>query len=181
MAKPGVKSNRLSIAGVLVLLSPAILVYFFSTTPSYTYHEEDEAMLVVSFKKTTEKVTLCDEAELKKFKETAKGRRKHMRKNRGKCGSRERVPMEMVVNIDSEEKLRKLVDPSGLRSDGVVYIYERFYLTPGEHRLVVSTRDYREDEETEIQTFDQTVSIGPQRIVVIEFDPQKNDYVVIDK
>ena len=49
--------DRLSIPAILVLMAPVVFVYQFSTSPAFTYHSDDEARLIVSFKKMTDRLT----------------------------------------------------------------------------------------------------------------------------
>jgi len=164
--------ERLSLPGILTLVAPVALIGFFSTSPAYRYHAEDQAQLTVSFKMHTERERLCDEKELEQFKEAAEHRRKHMQRASRVCGSRERVPLHLKVLIDGSAALDEKIAPSGLRSDGPTFVYAKFLLAAGAHRIKVMGRDYRSEEGAYPYVFDEKISFGRREIVVIDFSQE---------
>jgi len=167
------KLKELSNSGRLVLFAPTLLIYVFSTWPQYQFHGPDESQLVVSFKKKTERVHDCTPGELDAFKEAQSGRLKHMRTKSKGCGSRDRLPLELVVKADGQEKVRKILQPAGLSRDGVVFAFERLNLAAGEHDLYVSIRDYKPGQETPAMEFGQKVEFKPRHMTLVTFTPEE--------
>lgn len=165
------EKDRLTIPAILLLLSPVVLIYFLSTWPTYRYHAEDDAALLVSFKKVTDRVHLCDEEELQEFKAASKERRPHMQRADRICGSRERVPLGLYVWIDGEQALGKEIMPSGIRNDSPVYVYEEFIIPKGEHKVKVAIKSTR-GEDTEYDfVFEDTFTFSGLDKIVIDYDP----------
>lgn len=173
------KNKRLPFTGALTLMAPIVLIYFFSTSPQHTFFHENEAELVVSFKKTTERVHLCDEEELAEFKAEAKSKRKHMRRAARVCGSRERFPLELAVWIDGKKHMGNRYTPPGLRSDGPVFVYERFTIDRGAHDVKISVRDYREGSEegrsrpAETLELSKDMEFGGRQRIVVDYDVEE--------
>ncbi len=144
----------------------------------YMYHTEDQSELVISFMKTTKRVRLCDEQELKEFKEKASKRRKHMQREGRECGSRERVPLKIKVWINGGQTLDKLVRPSGFGRDGVTFVYERFGLKQGDHQIKVAMVDHRKDKSGFDYPFEKTLNFESRRIVVVDFDSAIDEFQI---
>lgn len=174
------KDKRLPFGGALMLMTPIVFIYFFSTSPQYTFFQENEAELVVSFKKTTARVHLCDEEELAEFKAEAKSRRKHMRRAGRVCGSRERFPLELVVWVDGKKHMANRYTPPGLRSDGPVFVYERFTIDKGGHEVKISVRDYREGSEegrsrpAEPRLLTKDLEFDSRQRIVVDYDVEED-------
>ncbi|MGK7345637.1 MAG: hypothetical protein ACNS63_07495 [Candidatus Nitrospinota bacterium M3_3B_026] len=162
--------DRLTVWAVILLLSPAPLVYFLSDSPSYSYYSDDVGGVIISFKRVTERRSLCDEEELEEFKKEAKLRRPHMQRADRVCGSRERVPLRLKVWIDGETALDKQIVPSGIRQDSATYVYEKFILPLGSHAIKVAIKDTRDGDETFGHSFEGTVTLESRDKVVIGFD-----------
>lgn len=162
--------DRLTVWAVILLLSPAPLIYFLSDSPSYRYYGEDVGGVIISFKRVTERRSLCDEEELEQFRKEAKLRRPHMQRADRVCGSRERVPLRLKVWIDGETALDKEIIPSGIRQDSATYVYEKFVLPLGAHTIKVAMKDTRDDAEEFDHSFEGTVTLESRDKVVIDFD-----------
>jgi hypothetical protein len=162
--------RRLSAASIATLVSPAIIIFLFSTSPSYEYNKKKEAALVVSFKKSSERMRLCDEKELNAFKQKADKRRKHMQSALRECGSRERLPIRLKVWLDDKETLDKIIYPTGFRNDGITYAYEYFTISAGMHRVKVAAVDYRERENDFSHVIEKEIIFKRRQIVLIDYD-----------
>ncbi len=171
-------SSKLNLGGIVTLMAPIVLIFFLSTSPGYTYHQPDESMIIVSFKKTTERRTLCDDSQMEDFRSTEDTQRSHMRKKGRNCGSRDRVSLEMIINMDGDERFNGLIQPSGLNSDGVVFIYERFSIKAGDHTIEVKVRDNK-DPNAEFKTFKESISLKGHEIAVIDYDKGKDSFFLI--
>lgn len=164
--------DRLSIPAILILMAPVAFVYQFSTSPAFTYHDEDEARLIVSFKKMTDRLTTCTDEEREAREEAAKSRRKHMQRMPKTCGSREKLPVDVEVILDGKTAFSKKHHPVGLHGDGFVYVYKRFDLAKGKTHVKVSVKEYREDGSGASLAFDEDVDFAPREVKVLEIHPE---------
>ena len=162
--------ERLSFPAVLILLIPLVFIYFLSTSPSYRYFDEDDAGFLISFKKTTDRVHLCDDEELSRFKEAAKHRRKHMQKVDRICGSRERVPLKLKVWIDDKVVLDKKIMPSGVNQDSSTYVYQEFIFPKGKHKIRIAMKGSRGDDPEFDYFFEDTILFSSRQRTVVDFD-----------
>ena len=166
------KLKQLSNSGRLVIFAPTLLIYVFSTWPQYQFHRPDESQLVVSFKMKTGRLHECTPEELEAFKAEQSTRLKHMRTKSKGCGSKERLPLELVVKAGGQEKVRKILPPAGLQRDGIVFAFERVSLTAGEHDLHVSIREFVPGQQTPAMELAQRVDFKPQHMTLVTFTPE---------
>ncbi len=171
-------NERLSLPAILILVAPVLLIGFFSTSPAYEYNKPDDSMLIVSFKKSTMRLTLCTQEELKKFKAVAKSRRKHMQRASRVCGSRERAPLALTIWLDGKKVTDKHIFPSGLRNDGLVFVYDRFKLPKGNHKVKINISDHRKDGSGEAVSFSENIKFAEREVVVVEYDKGSNKLFV---
>ncbi|MBI4665066.1 MAG: hypothetical protein HY751_01515 [Nitrospinae bacterium] len=170
---------RLNIIGLIILMAPALAVGVFSDWPGYRFNAEDTMGVIVSFKKVTDRVHLCDEKELAEFHAQAEKRLKHMRRANAECGSRERVPLQLVIWIDGALKAELEVIPAGIRRDGACYVYRRFILPAGEHEIKVAMKDSVGDGDEYDYEYKTTVNGQARRAVVISFESGKESFVIL--
>jgi hypothetical protein len=164
--------NRLSLLGRLVFFIPAALVYFLSTSPTYTFSDENDSSFVIGLKHLTDRVHVCNEEEVRLFLENeAKKGVAHSRKRAKSCGSRNRKPLKLKVWLDGKEIVNKVYKPSGLFGDGNTFIFEKFEVHAGEHNIKAAMRDSKEDKEDRYDySFERNVNFNPKRVVVLDFD-----------
>ena len=167
--------DRLSIPAILVLMAPVVFVYQFSTSPAFTYHSDDEARLIVSFKKMTDRLTHCTEAERQARIEEAKTRRKHMRRQSNTCGSREKIPLDVEVFLDGKAVFSKRHYPVGFHGDGFIYVYKRFDIPKGKTHLKTLVTEYREDGSGASISFEEDVDFSSREVKVLGIHPEKGN------
>lgn len=172
------KKKGLTVIGRIVIFIPAVLVYFLSTSPTYTFNGEDDAGLIVGMKHITDKAHICSEEEVRLFLEKeAKNPRKHLRKRARACGSRERVPLGLVLRLDDKELINTEYEPSGVHDDGNTFIYKKFIVSAGEHRIRLSMRDSKKENNGEFDYhLDKKIYFKKRQVIVIGFDPLKKDF-----
>lgn len=172
--------NRLSLLGRLVFFIPAVLVYFLSTSPTYTFSDENDSSLIIGLKHITDKVHICTEEEVRLFLENeAKKERTHLRKRAKACGSRNREPLKLIVWLDGKEIVNKVYQPSGLFNDGHAFVYEKFEIHAGEHHIKAVMRDSKKDKEDRYDySFERKVNFTPKRVIVLDFDSLKKLLIV---
>ena len=171
-----------AVPAALLLLIPTALIFYFSNA-SYSFYTPDTSQLKLSFKHTTPRVVECDEAG--KLRKEAERYRKlleetervPMHQIRLECG-RERFPAFVELYVDGRRLLQKTYKPRGLRRDGAVYVYERFNLKAGRHRVTVRMRATGRKEGYDY-VFNREIDIQPAHVVVIDFDEMKNGFVIM--
>lgn len=117
-----------------VLAIPAILIFFFSGAPSYSFYDENESLLILSLKYTASPLH-CRELSAEEL-----GRLPEHMRIPIEC-TRERWPILVSLDIDGEKRLSREYKPSGLWYDGPSYIYEKFKLSPGSHEIRLAVKE----------------------------------------
>ncbi len=171
-----------AVPAALLLMLPAALIFYFSDA-SYSFYTPDTAQLKLSFKHTTPRVVECDETgrlqkEVERYRKLLQEtKRVPMHQISIECG-RERFPALVELYVDGKRLLEKTYKPRGLRRDGAVYVYERFNLKAGMHRVTVKMRASGRKEGYDY-IFDREIEIPPSRVVVVDFDELKDSFVIM--
>ena len=139
-----------------------LMLGYFSNAPSYTYHDPEMALMMVSFSHSSERKEECRRFTPEEIAATAANMRRPM-----DC-KRERVPVYVEVMLDGENLLSKSYNPTGLAKDGSASIYERISIKPGEHRLIVKLRDSGREQGFDYES-DTVITIEPKELFVIDF------------
>ncbi len=139
-----------------------LMLGYFSNSPSYTYHDSEMALIMVSFSHASERKEECRKFTQEELNTLAPNMRRPM-----DC-PRERVPLYVDVMLDGENLLSKSYNPTGLAKDGSASIYERISVKPGEHQLIVKLRDSGREEGYDYES-DTVINIEPKEIFVIDF------------
>ena len=155
------KIGRL-IAQIVSFILFGLMLGYFSNAPSYTYHEPDMALMMVSFSHSSERKEKCRRYTPEEIAATAANMRRPM-----DC-ERERVPVYVEVMLNDEILLSKSYNPTGLAKDGSASIYERISVEPGEHRLIVKLRDSGREAGFDYES-DTIITIEPKELFVIDF------------
>jgi len=155
------KFGRL-IAQIVSFILFGLMLGYFSNTPSYTYHDPEMALMMVSFSHSSERKEECRRFTPEEIAATAANMRRPM-----DC-KRERVPVYVEVMLDGKNLLSKSYNPTGLAKDGSASIYERLSVEPGEHRLIVKLRDSGREAGFDYES-DTVITIEPKELFVIDF------------
>ena len=139
-----------------------LMLGYFSNSPSYTYHDAEMALIMVSFSHSSERKEECRRFTAEEIAATAANMRRPM-----DC-KRERVPVYVEVMLDGENLLSKSYNPTGLAKDGSASIYERISVAPGQHQLIVKLRDSGREEGFDYES-DTMINIEPKELFVIDF------------
>jgi hypothetical protein len=161
--------KALRIAAQFALYVPlmAILAYF-STEPRFSMVAPDEALVRVSFIHATQRKEACRERSAEELAKLAP----NMRASQD-C-PRERSPLLVEVELDGKLVLRREVQPSGLRHDGNVAVYERMALPAGRHRIVARMRDRAQGEFNYAK--DETLELAGGRVLIIDFNAARGGF-----
>jgi len=164
------KAKKLTLTGVIVIALPVLLIGYFSQKPEYGFNSPNEAELVVSFRYTSRKTHPCTDEELKRLTEERKDRPKHMRSAKQACGSRERVPVNILVEMDGKTTFDKLIHPAGFTNDGACYLFKRLIVTSGEHELKVTLSEIADTGKSAKYLYEGQPLFPTARRVVVDFN-----------
>ncbi len=120
---------------VLAYTAFAVVTGFLSASPAYDYADAAQATIKLSLSHAADRVKPCVRLTPEEIAALAPNMR------RPEQCERERLPLTVELEIDSEIVARFVAPPSGLWHDGPASIYERFEVTPGPHRIVARLRD----------------------------------------
>lgn len=155
------KFSRL-IGQIVLFILFGLALGYFSNSPSYTYHDAEMALIMVSFSHSSERKEECRRFTPEEIAATAENMRRPM-----DC-KRERVPVYVEVMLDGKNLLSKSYNPTGLAKDGSASIYERISVKPGQHQLIVKLRDSGREEGYDYES-DTIINIEPKELFVIDF------------
>jgi hypothetical protein len=159
-----VKKTVSLIGQVICYAAFAAFIGYFSTSPRYTHLAPDRALIKVSMSHFG-----AQECRMRTPEEIA-ALPPNMRAPK-EC-KRERSPLILEIDLDGQPVVRDVIEPSGIRKDGVATTYRRFEVPAGEHRLAV-----RMNDDARIPGFNHVkegvVQLKPAQIVVIDFNPEK--------
>lgn len=120
---------------ILTFFVFAALIAYLSASPSYHYASSELTTVKLSLSHATDRVEPCVKLTPKEVSELAPNMRRAER-----C-ERERLPLQVELQVDGEIVIRIDASPSGLWNDGPASIYERFDLAPGTHKITARLRD----------------------------------------
>jgi hypothetical protein len=164
------KVKKLTFTGALVIALPVLLIGYFSQKPEYGFNSPNESELVVSFRYTSRKMHPCTDKELKRLTKERRNRPKHMQSARNICGSRERVPVNILVEMDGKTTFDRLIYPSGFTNDGACYLFKRLIVTSGEHELKVTLSEIADTGKTAKYLYEGKPLFPTARRVVVDFN-----------
>ncbi len=160
------------ILGQLVLYAMFIVfIGYFSTSPAYTFLAPDQALIKLTFSHAGQRKEPCRERSAEELEKTLKHLRKKM-----DC-PRERSPLDVELKLDDKVIYSATIAPGGLSHDLASPVYERINLPAGEHRLQLSMRDDIHSKDYNY-VLDQTVTMRPAQILVIDFDSENGKFSV---
>lgn len=166
------------IAGIIILLLPALFVMKYTAVP-YPFYAEDVAVFKIAFQHTGQRVKDYD--EIGSLKERAKKYREELKKNKEvkmnlasrQSTTRERFPVEIELFLDGKPLHKRAYQPSGRQKDAVSVIYDVFELSPGTHRIKATMKDSKK-EGTKTYIFEDTVEFGSREVKVLTFNKIKD-------
>lgn len=160
-AKPLAWAGQLLLYGLF-----ALLVGVFSRWPEYRHLAADQALIKLSFTHAGKRVAECRQLSAEELARLPPNMRAPT-----KC-ERERAPVRVEVDLDGAPAFRHVAAPSGLSKDGASAVYQRLNVAAGEHRIAVRLKDSAGAGGFDYQR-EQTVTLAPAQILVIDFDAEK--------
>ena len=162
--------KALRLLAQLALYAPLMVVLgYFSTEPRFSAVAPDQALVRVSFIHATQRKQACRERSAEELAKLAPNMRAAQ-----DC-PRERSPLLVEIELDGKVVLQREVQPSGLRRDGNVAVYQRLALPAGRHRIVARLRDRAEGEFNFAR--EQTVELAGGGVLIIDFNAQRGGFV----
>lgn len=143
----------------------ALAIGVFSHWPRYQALPPGLAVLKVSFIHHGQRAEPCRPYPPDELAKLSPNMRTPM-----KCG-RERLPVEIEVDIDGATVYRQVAPPAGLSRDGASAVYHRLTVPAGEHRIAVRLKDGAGAAFG--YTREATLQLKEAQVLVIDFDPQK--------
>jgi hypothetical protein len=164
--------KALRIAAQLALYVPLMAILgYFSTEPRFAVVAPGEALLRVSFIHATERKQPCRQRSAEELAKLAPNMRAAQ-----DC-PRERSALLVELELDGKLVLRREVEPSGLRRDGNVAVYERIRLPAGRHHIVARLRDRAQGEFNYLK--EETVELAAGRTLIIDFNAARGGFAFI--
>jgi len=162
--------KALRLLAQLALYAPLMAILgYFSTEPRFSAVAPDQALVRVSFIHATQRKQACRERSADELAKLAPNMRAAQ-----DC-PRERSPLLVEIELDGKVVLQREVQPSGLRRDGNVAVYQRLVLPAGRHRIVARLRDRAEGAFN--FAGEQTVELAGGGVLIIDFNAEKGGFV----
>lgn len=143
----------------------------FSQWPVYQPIQPDEAVIKISVSRVGKPVGECRKLSAEEIERLPP----NMRRTE-EC-PRERSPLDMRVQLNGQEVLQRVAQPSGLSKDGAASIYERLVVPAGVHDMQVSLSD---DVRPGAVSYERqaSVTLVPGQVLVIDFDASQGGIVL---
>ena len=135
---------------------------YFSNSHSYTYHDPDIALIMVSFSHASERKEECRPYTKEETAALAPNMRRPM-----DC-PRERLPVHVEIIMDGNTLLSKSYNPTGLSKDGSASVYESIPVKPGQHQIIAKLRDSHRQDGFDYES-NVSFSLNPKELFVIDF------------
>jgi hypothetical protein len=145
------------------------VVGYFATSPPYVHLPAGEALVKLSFQHAGERKEACHERTPEELAKLAPNMRA------ASVCPRERVPVEVEVEMDGKPLFAVVAPPSGLGRDLASTVYRRVAVPAGTHRVVARLKDAPAGGFG--YTAERTVDLAPGRVLVIDFDKKDGGFV----
>ncbi len=153
----------------LLYLAFAVVIGYLSAAPVYRPLAPAEAQVKLTFGHQGQRKEPCRERTDEELAKLAPNMRV-----RQVC-PRERSPIDVELEMDGRLVYAETVAPTGLSRDGMAYVYQRFSVPAGTHRLVARLRD-----SVRLQDFNYVypseVVLAPGDILVIDFNAKEGGF-----
>jgi len=148
----------------------AMVIGYFATQPAYTHLGPDDALIKLSFSHAGAHIRECRKLTQQELEQLPPNMRRPT-----DC-PRERLPLQIELQLDGKIIYRDALPPSGLASDGAATAYQKFPVPAGTHHLVARLRDSRRDDGFDYEKAID-VSLAPQQNFVIDFRPELGGFL----
>lgn len=143
----------------------AAFIGYFSSAPPYRALAPGAAVVKLSFTHAGERRQECRERTPEELAKLAPNMRA------ASVCPRERVPVEVEVDVDGARLISTIAPPSGFARDGASTVYHRATLPAGTHHVVARLKDSPGAAFTHVREAD--VILKPGGLLVLDFDPRE--------
>lgn len=158
------KLSPVQIASQIVVTGALLtVVAYFASGPSYQYASPNEALVKVSITHASERREACRQRTPEELEKLPPNMRA------AKQCSRERVPMQLEIDVDGKRQLTAVAKPAGLSKDMASSVYRLFRVPAGSHTVAVRMRDSVRTEGYDYAV-ERVVELKPQAVLVVDFD-----------
>ena len=150
------------------------VIGYFSTSPTYTHLPPDETLIKLSFRHAGQLKGECRDftpEELAKLPA-------YKRKGTKEC-PRERADVVVELEMDGKQLYHEVLRPTGWAHSSTSNIYRRIPVKAGVHNLKARLRDH--DGNDFNFTHEETVTLAPGRILVIDFKDADGGFIFKNK
>lgn len=166
-------AKLLSIPGQFVIyLGTALLLGYFSNTPSYTHFPPDKAALRINIVHSASHREACRQLSAEEIANLAPNMR------RPQICERARLPVRIEMTLDGELMVAAELPPTGLSGDGPSKLDRRFVLAPGNYRLELRMRDSARESGYDYELV-REITLGPRDNLVIDFRPEAGGFILL--
>jgi len=139
-----------------------VVVGTFADTPAYQAFPDDQGFIRLTLSHGGRPRGGCRKQSAKELSKIAPNMR------RKKLCSRERLPVLVKMTVDGKPVLSRLLQPTGIRNDGPVRLYEGVPVAAGRHEIALALRDSDRKEGFDYER-KAVVDIRPGQNFVIQF------------
>lgn len=149
----------------------AVVIGYFADQPSYRHFPPDQALIKLSFAHGAASKVPCRQLTREELDALAPNMR------RATSCERERLPVQVEIDLDGQPLYRASLPPSGLAKDGPSRAYERFAVPPGRHQLAARLRD---TDRTEGFDYERSIEIdlAPGQNLALDFRSETGGFLI---
>lgn len=135
---------------------------YFANGPAYSPFPEDKAQIVLSFSHGASPKGGCRKLTAEEIAALPANMR------RPEICPRERLPVDVELQLNGNLLFAASLPPSGLSGDGRSQVYRRFEVEPGSHRLLARLRDSEREEGFDYRR-EAVIDLSPGENLVVDF------------
>lgn len=148
----------------------AATIGYLATSPTYTYMEPGLAIIKLSFSHPGEHSEACRRLTQEELNALPPNMRQPT-----SC-PRQRIALQIELELDGEIIYRDALPPSGLAGDGASTAYKKFTVSTGKHHIIARLRDSRDTDGFDYEKAAE-INLSPQQNFVIDFRPEKGGFL----
>jgi hypothetical protein len=145
------------------------VVGYFSTSPPYEHLPAGQALVKLSFQHAGQRKAPCRERTPEELAKLAPNMRA------AQVCERERVPLDVAIEMDGKPLFSMVAPPTGLAHDGAATVYRRVAVPAGEHRFVAKLKDAPSGDYGYVA--ERKIALDAGRVLVIDFDAKEGGWV----
>lgn len=161
--------------GIFYALFMGVIGYF-STLPTYTHLQPDETLIKMSFRHAGQLVGECRQLTPEEIAALPPYKRRGAKK--GEC-PRERSNVVVELELDGKLLYHETLIPTGMAHSSNANVYERITVKAGTHTVKARLKDHSGEEFN--YAYEETVSLAPGRVLVIDFKAATGGFIFRNK